>query len=219
MEEILHREQPIFDSENNNDASGNEKTMVQQNQTGSLLNKFKNAEELSKAYVNLEKEFTKKCQIIKDLEQKQSCDNTNQNLDDLVPQYKLDNWQNLVNEFFQQNPTAKQFIDEISNVLLEDENISKSANSLEQAFNKVKLNNFRTNQQLMEDENFITNFVLTNQNVKDRIITEYLSQIVANKNVPLMESSSGGNVMVSPKQKPKNLKEAGAYMLSLITNK
>ena len=216
MEEIIHGEQPIFDSENNNDAGSNSKQMVQQNQNGSPLNKFKNAEELSKAYVNLEKEFTKKCQIIKDLEQKQCCDNTNQNL---VPQYKMENWNNLVNEFFTKNPLAKQFVNEISNVLLEDETISKSANSLEQAFNKVKLNNFRTNEQLMEDEDFITNFVLTNQTVKDKIIKEYLSQIVSNKNVPLMEGFSGGNVMVSPKQKPKNLKEAGAYMMSLITNK
>ena len=40
---------------------------------GSSLGKFKNSDELIKAYTNLEKEFTKKCQKIKELEN--SCDN------------------------------------------------------------------------------------------------------------------------------------------------
>ncbi|MBQ0017552.1 MAG: hypothetical protein KBT30_02855 [Clostridiales bacterium] len=230
MEEIKFGEQPASEIlENKDDATMQKEGMVQEKiSSGSPLNKFKSIEELGRAYVNLEKEFTKKCQALKDLEESKGNDNAEDSLkevdeqlskEDKAPEYSLDGWENKVKEFFNQNPTAKKYIDDIQGVLLSDDDVSRSENSLERAFEKVKIKNFRTKEEMMSDEDFIENFVLKDEKIKDRILTEYLSQVVSNHNVPLMTNFGGGNVVITPKKKPRSLKEAGDFMMSLMTNK
>ena len=85
----------------------------QQNETkaesnGSPLYKFKSVEALGVAYQNLEKEFTQKCQKIKELTDKlNALDNINQNF---VPEYEKDDWPQKVLEFFNSHKDAKQYI-------------------------------------------------------------------------------------------------------------
>ena len=71
----------------------------------------------------------------------------------------------------------------------------------------------------MNDSTFMESYIFNNPAVKEKIIGDYLSQVVSKKSVPLMSNFSGGNVMVTPKSKPTSIKEAGDYMVALMNNK
>lgn len=216
MEEIIKEEQPLNQIESKEIALTQEQKMAQQiGDNGSSVTKFKNFSELEKAYVNLEREFTKKCQALKDLKER-----ANDNAENIsAPQYTQDGWVEKVQDFFEVNPNAKQFATEISQVLSSDKVLASSENSLEKAYEKVKANHFRTNDELAGDSDFIEKYVLTNPVVREKIIGDYLSKVVSNKGVPLMGNFGGGNVVFTPKSKPSSIKEAGDYMVALLNNK
>lgn len=216
MEEIINGEQPKVNiTESENGAIMQNEEMAQQKcENGSPLDKFKNFSELEKAYVSLEKEFTKKCQALKEL--KEQCDNVEK---PSTPQYLQEGWTEKVKDFFAVTPQAKQFAEEISSVLSSDKVLASSENSLERAYEKVKANNFRTKDEMIKDDSFISNYVLTNGEIREKIINDYLSQVMANKVAPLISNGSGANVMVTPKSKPSSLKEAGNYMLAMMNLK
>ena len=182
--------------------------MAQKDEQSSLLTKFKDRLELEKAYVNLEREFTKKCQELKSLKEN-TCDNAS------APQEQK-NLEQKFNDFLEQNPVAKQFAEEIKNNLDKDK---AGSDSLERAFEKVKANHFKTNEEMLNDSDFVENYVLKNSSITDKIITNYLSTVASNQVTPLMSNFGGGSVMITPKSKPTSLKEAGDYVVALINNK
>ena len=223
MEEVLNGEQLEKETAGESDATVQKENMALENEKpSSPIQKFKSLESLEKAYINLEKEFTKKCQELKTLKQINS-DNAEvkQNADEqqniTAPQLDLQSWEEKVKDFFEKNPQAKTFSKQISEILSSEQSINEQ--SLEKAFEKVKLDNFKTKQEMIQDESFISEYVLNNEEIKQRIIKEYLSNIMQNKKVALISSNDGSSVMVSPKNKPKSLKEAGDYMLSIISGK
>lgn len=219
MEEIKSGEQ--LESVVNTDENGaimQRDDMVQDlQQNSSLIKKFKSLDELEKAYVNLEKEFTKKCQALNKLKEDFDNVSSKQSLEQ-TPEFSQAKLEQSKNEFFEKNPTAKEFADEILSAYDSDKS-SDELDPLEKAYEKVKANHFRTNQELMQDENFVENYVLNNSQVRDRIINDYLSNIMSNKTTPLMSNFSGGSVMITPKSKPSSIKEAGDYMVALFNNK
>ena len=186
----------------------NEQESMAQTEDESSLTKFKDRLSLDKAYVNLEREFTKKCQELKSLKEK-TCDNT------IVPQEQ--NLEQKFNQFLEQNPVAKQFAEELKQTV---ENTDKvDTNSLETAFEKVKAKHFRTNEEMLNDSDFVDNYVLKNSVITDKIVTNYLSTLASNQTMPLMSNFGGGNVMITPKSKPTSLKEAGDYVVALMNSK
>lgn len=219
MEEIKSGEQ--LESVVNTDENGaimQRYDMVQDlQQNSSPIKKFKSLDELEKAYVNLEKEFTKKCQALNKLKEDFDNVSSKQSLEQ-TPEFSQAKLEQSKNEFFEKNPTAKEFADEILSAYDSDKS-SDELDPLEKAYEKVKANHFRTNQELMQDENFVENYVLNNSQVRDRIINDYLSNIMSNKTTPLMSNFSGGSVMITPKSKPSSIKEAGDYMVALFNNK
>ena len=204
MEEIKSGEQ--LESVVNTDENGaimQRDDMVQDlQQNSSPIKKFKSLDELEKAYVNLEKEFTKKCQALNKLKEDFDNVSSKQSLEQ-TPEFSQAKLEQSKKEFFEKNPTAKEFADEILSAYDSDKS-SDELDPLEKAYEKVKANHFRTNQELMQDENFVENYVLNNSQVRDRIINDYLSNIMSNKTTPLMSNFCGGSVMINPKSKPSS---------------
>lgn len=169
---------------------------------GSKTSKFKTEQDLFKAYESLEKEFTKKCQQLKQLEN-QSIKSDNA----IAPQYMQADWQEKVNNFFEQNPNAKNYVEQISECLSSDKVLASSQNSLEQAYNKVLAQNFKSAEQLINDKEFVNNYVLQNEEIKQIIINDYLAKICNDKQTPLI-MNNGGAYTIMPNSKPKTLQEA-----------
>ena len=203
----------------------------QQNETvtndGSPISKFKSVQELEKAYKNLEKEFTQKCQKIKELTDELSAsdnakfnqkDSTESASNEVAPEYESDDWEEMVLAFFSQNPTAKNYVQEISEVLENDEEIAKSKNSLQVALTKVLANKFVPQEVLASDDEFLEKFIYTNEKVSKKIIEKYLDDLEEKKSLPLISSSSGSGTFSSPVQKPKTIKDAGKMVEAYFKN-
>lgn len=182
-----------------------EKEIEQTGENGSLLLKFKSVDELCKAYENLEKEFTKKCQQLSTLDQK-NCDNV-----DETPQYERETWNEKVSSFMKQNELAKNYTKEISEQLLTDNELSKKDDALSLAFLRVLQKNFKTEKDLISSEEFLDNYIYNNEEIKTKIVEKYLNDISLNKTVPLITNVKGTNGIMASKFVPKSIAEAGRY--------
>ena len=199
----------------NNDVNLNQGMMENENKqgkelfSGSSTKKFKSVEALENAYENLEKEFTKKCQMLNKL--------LSENKDeDSLPQYQKEDWLTKVSTFIENNNHAKDFLNDIAKALVEDENLAKKEDALELAYSKVLKDNFKTKEELASDDNFLNDYIFNNEEIKNKIIENYLNDVQNNKTVPLMINRNGSLSVSSPRFIPKNLKEAGRYAENIL---
>lgn len=182
---------------------------------GSPIGKFKSVEALSNAYQSLEKEFTQKCQKIKELTEKLDAV---ENMDLSIPEYQKEGWDQKVKEFFESHPMANRYVAEISEVLSSDEELAKSKNSLEQALTKVLASKFVPYESLACDEEFLTKYIYQNKHISEKIIENYLDSLQTEKALPLISSRGAGTVS-SPIKKPKTIKDAGKVVEAYLKNK
>jgi len=181
-------------------------------ETGSsVLKKFKSVEELEKAYSNLEKEFTKKCQRLKVLES----ENNLKNVEEELPQEKSESFLSKMSSFLKENENAKDYVNEITEILSNDENLAKKEDALELAYSKVLKQNFKTEEELLTDGAFLEN-IYNNEQIRNKILEKYLLDLESNKTVPLISSITGSLSMSSPKYVPKSLKEAGRFAENIL---
>lgn len=182
---------------------------------GSLMDKFKTVDALQKAYVNLEKQFTQKCQKVKELTlELEKTDNVEQS----APEFKQDDWEQKVEKFFAENPQAQNYIAEISKVLEEDEEIATSKNSLSNALTKVLASKFVPHSALIKDQKFLEEYVYSNKEISDTIINKYLEDLSKERALPLMSSVGGTGTFTSPVLKPKTITEAGKMAEAYFKN-
>lgn len=165
----------------------NEKTGEQPSPDGSPLGKFKDVESLKNAYENLEKEFTRKSQLLSSLQKQEEMQGSSTN-----NLFDKKEWKGYVENFLQENPRAKEYAKELSSLILQDKVIAESKNPLHNAWLKFLEQQLVNNQNYLESE---TNFnqVLKNNKVRDAVIKDYLKQVNSTKpNVPTFINSNNG---------------------------
>lgn len=164
-----------------------------------LLGKFEKVEDLEKAYTNLESEFTKKSQRLKELEAKAVT------VADENPFYQRENWQESVHNFMKANPQAREYKSEIANVIFSDETVANSKDCLSLAWAKVISQNNSLDGDITQNKNLMEK-ILNNSEIKERIINEYLKSINAPKTPFTLDK--GGEISVTPPSKPRTLEDA-----------
>ncbi len=198
MEEIKEGEQPLLNDE------------------GSPVGKFKDVESLKIAYENLEKEFTKKSQTLSNLQKnfKKNEKNDNfistfsNNLEKSIKIWEQDDWDNQVENFLKNNPKAKNFSKEICDLIVKDKVVQESSQPLLTAWTKYLENNFKSDDEFINDEN---NFLSITQNekVKKAIIKEYLSDLKKHDFIPpVFSKNDGSGISETKPYSPKTLEEA-----------
>jgi hypothetical protein len=96
IEENTVTQDGVFTDESEGDLANNK-----QNETAETSSKFKSVEDLEKAYLALQKEFTRRCQRLSKLEKE---------LKDSVEREETpEEWKGKVDKFFNENPHAKPF--------------------------------------------------------------------------------------------------------------
>ena len=198
----------------NTESTSNEKEAIS-------YGKFKNADALLKAYNSLEAEFTKKSQKLKEIElnKVELLKNTDkevtpdkENMSDTSleskPQYLESNWDRKVSEFIRENPKARDFAEEISSEIIQDQALSLNKECLDIALNRVLARKYQSAEQLLEDNDFLSNHIFRNDSIKDKIIADYIENLSSSR--PPKVISKRGEVSLTPPTKPKTLKEAGA---------
>jgi formyltetrahydrofolate hydrolase len=170
---------------------------------GSTLGKFKDTKTLLDAYNSLEAEFTKKCQKLADLQrelQNNAIFNNSQTLDDVL-----------------KDATDKdKYKKEITEILANNLEISNLPNKYQVAFNIIQESNRRAVENLNNQE-FLENYVLSNKEINQTIISKYLSNLNNISSLPKIISGSASNVYFTPKDNaPKTLKEAGEVFSKML---
>lgn len=162
--------------------------------------KFKNPEELLRAYGELEKEFTRRSQRLKELESGQA-----------KTEMSEEDWKRTVDKFFEQTPSARIFAKEIAQKLIDEPSLKQDANCLNIALNQVLIDKFKTPEQLMSDGQFLQDYVFSSDAVKNAIVSKYLSDVRAGQ--PPVTLSDEGLGAIAPNRKPKSIEEAGFMFL------
>lgn len=204
MEEI--KEQPT--SEVTDQFSAESNVVGSADNTVGSLNKFKDVKSLEEAYVNLQSEFTRKCQRLSELEK--------DNSKSLDPFYESAEWKQSVSSFLERNPNAQKFAGEIMDVLTSDKVLASAKNSLDLAYDRVVASKYKSEEELLLDDNFVNNYVLNNEKIKKTIINNYLDEIKKNKSPQLINSTKTGSLGVTPTKKPSSLSEAMAMAEKLF---
>ena len=201
----------------------NEQDSASTLQSGSQFGKFSCAEDLVNAYNNLQAEFTRKCQKLSEIQKQiaeKEIEETSLQKDEpeeISPAFEQDNWQTKVAEFLQKNDSAKEFSREISNEILKDKDLQASPDMLEVAWARVLSKVFKTPKQMAQESSFMEEFVLSNDEVKKRVLGSYLNEIRSAPNV-IGSSTRGGETLFKRVSKPTSLNDAKALAEKLLKN-
>ena len=150
--------------------------------------KFANAQALLVAYQNLEREFTKKSQQLKQLQKQTSCDNEDVLNEQKQPSPQTENMDN----FALQNPDLMQ----------------KHIDNPAQA-NEVFAD------QLARDKDFLEKHIFANKEVTNQVLQRYLLALSQN-DLPATINASGGAMSLTPPNRPKTIKEASVLAQKLF---
>ena len=155
------------------------------------LGKFKDQQSLLEAYNNLQAEFTRKCQKLSQLEKEMSKPS--------VPVYQTKEWQQKVSDFLSTHVEAKQFASEISQKIIENPNIYSGDNALNLAYAEIISKKYRPESELINDDKFVNDYVINNEQIKKKVLQDYINGLRSNKLPPIQTSHSGKYTFPSPK--------------------
>ncbi len=192
-------EQPNLEPENNqhNDLISSE------NQEGSMIGKFKDANTLLEAYNNLQSEFTRKSQKLAEF-QKEYEENAN---------FKM---YNNVDDFISNTIDSDKYKNEIMEILVKDNELNNLPNKYQVAYKVIKETESKLAENLNSQE-FLDKYILNNENIKSQIINNYLSTLNNISTAPKVISGNSTNIHFSPNNsKPKTLKEAGEIFSKML---
>lgn len=179
---------------------------------GEELNlKFKSVEELSKAYDNLQSDYTKKCQALAKL-QKEKADNKENSL----PPNSYGNLQEELEKFVLENQDAKNYEEEIAKLVLTNKQFANSFNPIAEAWKFIKQKNFISVEDVLKNNNFLNTYIQHNEDIKNKIINDYFSSINL-QNTPNLITASGSETLVTVSQKPKSLGEASKLVEDMFS--
>ena len=194
--EVLDMDAPIEDIFSEDNLENGESQQIQK-ETDKPSKKFKSVEDLEKAYNSLEKEFTKRCQKLAQLEKD-------------IASAKMDTpeqWKAKVDKFFVETPDAKQFAREMAEEIGSDSKLRSRSDCLEVALSRVLMKRYRRPQDLATDEDFLREHILGSDFVKKAVIDGYMKDLREGK-PPVLISRAGQNT-VAPRNKPKTIRDAG----------
>lgn len=127
------------------------------------------------------------------------------------------NWQNKVNAFFETYPLAKDFSQQIGQEIIQDKDLQKQDDCLEKAFLRVLSKAYTSPQNLANDQNFLNEYIYSNQAIKQAIVDQYLDGL--QETMPPKSISSRGQITITPPSRPKSIAEAGAVIKTMLNNR
>lgn len=155
--------------------------------------KFKSPEALLDAYNNLEKEFTRKCQRLSELEK----DKTEENEISLEDKFS---------QFLSENTDAIGYSEEIMKIAQTDDKIKSLQDPFMAAWCKVLCEDVL--HRASAGDYCLNKYVLSSEEIQHKIVEDYLGRLREQKNPVVMSSSSGERVSSAEIEHPSTLEEA-----------
>ena len=182
---------------------------------GSPLGKFKDSESLLNAYNELQSAFTRKCQKLSETEKKlQDINSQNTGNMESENQEKFA-WENKVSEFLQSHKNASSLAEEITAEIISDKTLMESDEALEKAYSRGIERKYIAHEDLVKNDEFLEKFVYSNENIKDKIIKEYVASLQIPKS-PINISNSGFSGGIASTNKFNSLAEANKYVENMF---
>jgi len=175
---------------------------------GSPLGKFKDSETLLNAYNELQSEFTRKCQKLSETEKKLQENSLNSGNETNTNEFA---WNKNISEFLQSHKNANLLVEEITEEMMKNVDLKNSPDGLEKAYAKVIENKYIPHEELVKNQEFLNKYVYSNDEIKNKIINEYVSSLQKSQN-PISINNSGYNGGVATANNFNSLEEAGKYV-------
>ena len=176
-----------------------------QNQNNHILGKFESVQELMKAYKSLEAEFTRKSQELSKIMHKSNETNTQDNFNELI-------------EFSKKYDSDEEFIQNVAKSLNENEELKNDKFGLVKAVYNVLSEKVKTNEQNLQSNDWVYEFVNSNNDIKQKIINEYITNCASGKVPPLIVNTYGSNIVASTPSTPTTLEEVASIMNKWLNN-
>lgn len=213
MEE--NREQPIIMPATALNRADEQSAMSEIGSQNEELGKFKSVQALMDAYNNLQSEFTKKCQKLSLLQKDKTDEENKENLSeikqdatneplnqDLNAESEASFNKNL-NSFLENNKQASMFVDEIKEKLSSQ---TQDFSPFEVAWAKVVLSHLNQGDKI--NDPIINQYVLSDENVKNKIITDFIASLNSMKPPLIISSQKGERLSGVIPDNPKSLSDA-----------
>lgn len=212
--EIINGEQPN-DQVVHAMEMGNEGT---NDQEGSPLGKFKDAQKLLGAYNELQSEFTRKCQKLSEVQKQLEEQNQSQNGTAEIENNSKEKefaWSNKLENFLQMHKNASGLVEDITNEIINDNDLKDSEDALEKAYMRVMEKNYEPQENLAKNEEFLNKYIYSNDGIKDKIIKDYVSSLQDIKS-PIQVTSMGQIGSIASTPKFANLTDANKYVENMF---
>jgi len=181
--------------------------MGQDGNEGSTYGKFKSKEALLEAYNNLQSEFTKKCQALAKM----------QNIDNVsTPSVLQEGFDEKINQFVDQYPEAKDYVEDIKELIKNDKNVANSENPIFVAWTNIATTNFKSPKNLILDNEFLENYIFSNKSIKEQIVKNFINELSRTTSPKVMGEDIGAKSPLTPSSKPKTLQEAGRIAVEML---
>lgn len=182
-----------------------EKDLHSEADNGETVGKFKDVNALLEAYENLEKEFTKKCQRLSELEKDKTQEENKFNLE-------IDT---KLKAFLSDNGEATSYSEMLKEKVLNDDSLKKMDDPFSYVWAEIVFDRLKGSNN--SDENILTDYIMNNEKIKNMVIENYVNQLTGNKS-PIKISSSGKRVATSVvTQKPETLSDAKKVLYDLLS--
>lgn len=167
----------------------------------SNFGKFKSAEALLNAYNSLQTEFTKKCQRLSDLEREKTFEQSSEKKN-----AKLE-------EFLLKNQDASSCKEEFSAFAMNEQNDGGSMDGVWAKFVLSKLENHGD----YEKNPIVEKYIFQDENVRNKIIENYIKELNSTKPPVLMSCQSGVSLSKESESSPTTLNEAKALVEKMFS--
>ncbi len=148
--------------------------------------KFKSLEALLSAYTNLEAEFTKKCQRLSQLEKEKTGEG---DIDEKLSQ------------FLSKNEEAGSYAEELKEIV----STEAETGEFDSALAKIVLNRVAQNK---VDDPMVNRYILSSDELKNKVIENYLNALKEQKPPVVISSQKGERVSSTMPDTPTSLSEA-----------
>ena len=177
--------------------------MQPENSDSSIYGKFKDAQSLLDAYNSLQAEFTRKSQKLSEI-QKQFDTNA------------LFSKSDSLEEILTDSTDLEKYKKEVTEILEHDLEISNLPNKNFVAVKIIKEAE-RKAAETLNNQNFIDKYIESNENLKTKIISDYLSSLNESQAAPKVITGNSSNIYFSPSlNMPKTLKDAGEILSKML---
>lgn len=202
------------------------------------MGKFKDATKLYEAYNNLQAEFTRKCQELANLKKQNSADELSQEkietlacdtAEDISENNSREekiaknddsnvNFASKLLNFAENNPEALSLIDDIKQEIELNSGLVNLNDGINIAFRLAQEKQKYSPAELISQPNFVDDFIMTNEEIKNKVIDSYVKSLANEKKAPKLISGENTFSALASSNTLETLADANKIFKKMLEN-